>query len=559
MAMARTKTKKAAKSPKNAKKPAKQPVQPAVSVKKPAAKPAPEKPKSKAAQAPAAPVKAAAKRTAKPVMATESPAPKAKSKPKTKPDTRSGAQAEKPKAENQQDKAGQATHDHAMPDLEALTTNTAMLMEEMGRATAASMKPIEEGRAPSQPPEEISDMAKTFGLVVEQLVNDPQRLVLAQTSLTRDFMNLWAGAVKRMNGEDSAPSIIPDPTDRRFKDPEWSSNPVFDFIKQAYLITTRWAEDVVAHTEGVDDHTRHKAEFYLRQVASALAPTNFVATNPELIRETMNSNGENLVRGMKMLAEDIEAGKGTLKLRQSDSSKFQVGYNLATTPGKVVFRNDLFELIQYTPTTETVYKRPLLIVPPWINKFYILDLTPEKSFINWAVSQGLTVFVVSWVNPDERQAKKSFTDYMQEGVLTALDQIEEICGEKEVTAIGYCVGGTLLSVTLAYMAAVGDKRIASATLFTTQVDFTYAGDLKVFADEEQIRSIEDKMVERGYLEGSSMASAFNMLRPNDLIWPYVVNVYLKGQNPFPFDLLFWNADQTRMPKQPALMAGRLAI
>ena len=545
--MARTKIKKAAKSPKNAEKPAKQPVQAVVPVKKPAAKPAPEKPKSKAAQAPAAPVKAAAKRTAKPVMATESPAPKAKSKPKTKPDTRSGAQAEKPKAENQQDKAGQATHDHAMPDLEALTTNTAMLMEEMGRATAASMKPIEEGRAPSQPPEEISDMAKTFGLVVEQLVNDPQRLVLAQTSLTRDFMNLWAGTVKRMNGEDSAPSIIPDPTDRRFKDPEWSSNPVFDFIKQAYLITTRWAEDVVAHTEGVDDHTRHKAEFYLRQVASALAPTNFVATNPELIRETMNSNGENLVRGMKMLAEDIEAGKGTLKLRQSDSSKFQVGVNLATTPGKVVFRNDLFELIQYTPTTETVYKRPLLIVPPWINKFYILDLTPEKSFISWAVSQGLTVFVISWVNPDERQAKKSFTDYMQEGVLTALDQIEEICGEKEVTAIGYCVGGTLLSVTLAYMAAVGDKRIASATLFTTQVDFTYAGDLKVFADEEQIRSIEDKMVERGYLEGSSMASAFNMLRPNDLIWPYVVNVYLKGQNPFPFDLLFWNSDSTRMP------------
>jgi polyhydroxyalkanoate synthase len=303
----------------------------------------------------------------------------------------------------------------------------------------------------------------------------------------------------------------------------------------------------VAHTEGVDDHTRHKAEFYLRQVASALAPTNFVATNPELIRETMNSNGENLVRGMKMLAEDIEAGKGTLKLRQSDSSKFQVGVNLATTPGKVVFRNDLFELIQYPPTTETVYKRPLLIVPPWINKFYILDLTPEKSFINWAVSQGLTVFVISWVNPDERQAKKSFTDYMQEGVLTALDQIEEVCGEKEVTAIGYCVGGTLLSVTLAYMAAVGDKRIASATLFTTQVDFTYAGDLKVFADEEQIKSIEDKMVERGYLEGSSMASAFNMLRPNDLIWPYVVNVYLKGQNPFPFDLLFWNSDSTRMP------------
>ena len=558
--MARDTTKKPAKSPKNTEKQVVKPVKPAIAAKKPPAKPVTEKAVSKAPKAAVAPVKAAAKQTAKPVMAAESPAkkaiaaPKAQAKPKTrvKTKTKPKPQTEQPEVETRQTnpnhaKPDQSMPDHTMPDLEALTTNTALLMEEMGRATAASIKPMEEGRASSKPPEEISDMAKTFGLVVEQLVNDPQRLVLAQTSLTRDFMNLWAGTVKRMNGEETPPSIIPDPTDRRFKDPEWSSNPVFDFIKQAYLITTRWAEDVVAHTEGVDDHTRHKAEFYLRQVASALAPTNFVATNPELIRETMNSNGENLVRGMKMLAEDIEAGKGTLKLRQSDSSKFQVGVNLATTPGKVVFRNDLFELIQYTPTTETVYKRPLLIVPPWINKFYILDLTPEKSFINWAVSQGLTVFVISWVNPDERQAKKSFTDYMQEGVLTALDQIEEVCGEKEVTAIGYCVGGTLLSVTLAYMAAVGDKRIASATLFTTQVDFTYAGDLKVFADEEQIKSIEDKMVERGYLEGSSMASAFNMLRPNDLIWPYVVNVYLKGQNPFPFDLLFWNSDSTRMP------------
>lgn len=527
--MAREAVKKAAKAPKNTKNSAEKPENSATALKTATSDASDSTAKKRKA---ASPAKAA--KPAKPASGKTESVSTAAPKPQEKP------------AQDKQAHDGFGL-DAGMPDIEALTTNTALLMEEMGRATAASMKPIEAGRLPSKPPEEISDMAKTFGLVVEQLVNDPQRFVMAQTTLTRDFMNLWAGTVKRMNGEDSPPAIIPDPTDRRFKDPEWSSNPMFDFIKQAYLITTRWAEDVVAHTEGVDDHTRHKAEFYLRQVASALAPTNFVATNPELIRETMKSNGENLVRGMKMLAEDIEAGKGTLKLRQSDGSKFEVGVNLATTPGKVIFRNDLFELIQYTPVTETVYKRPLLIVPPWINKFYILDLNPEKSFIRWAVSQGLTVFVISWVNPDERLAKKSFTDYMQEGVLTALDQIEEVCGEKDVTAIGYCVGGTLLSVTLAYMAAVGDKRISSATLFTTQVDFTYAGDLKVFADEEQISSIEEKMVERGYLEGSSMASAFNMLRPNDLIWPYVVNVYLKGQNPFPFDLLFWNSDSTRMP------------
>ncbi len=434
-----------------------------------------------------------------------------------------------------------------LPDLEALTTNTAALMEGLSRATAASLKPLEEGKPPVQPPEELSDMAKTFGTVMENLTADPEKLVLAQTALTRDFVNLWTGTLKKMGGEPVDPVVEPEASDRRFKDPEWNSNPVFDFIKQAYLITTRWAEDVVHKTDGVDDHTRHKAEFYLRQLSSALSPSNFVVTNPELIRETFKQNGDNLVRGMKMLAEDIEAGKGRLKIRQSDDTKFKVGENMATTPGKVVFRSDLFELIQYTPTTESVFKRPLLIVPPWINKFYILDLNPEKSFIRWAVSQGLTVFVVSWVNPDEKLAEKSFGSYMKEGVMTALDQIEEITGEKQVTAIGYCVGGTLLSVSMAYMAAQNDHRIASATLFTTQVDFTHAGDLKVFVDEDQIRQIEDKMYARGYLEGSSMANAFNMLRPNDLIWPYVVNVYLKGQSPFPFDLLYWNSDSTRMP------------
>jgi polyhydroxyalkanoate synthase len=437
--------------------------------------------------------------------------------------------------------------DHTLPDLEALTNNTAALMEGFSRATAASLKPLEEGKTPGQAPEELSDMAKTFGAVMENLTADPEKLVLAQTALTRDFVNLWTGTLKKLGGEPVEPIAEPEPSDRRFKDPEWNTNPVFDFIKQAYLITSRWAEDVVQTTEGVDDHTRHKAEFYLRQLTSALAPSNFVVTNPELIRETIKQNGDNLVRGMKMLAEDIEAGKGRLKLRQSDDSKFKVGENMATTPGKVVFRNDLFELIQYTPTTETVFKRPLLIVPPWINKFYILDLNAEKSFIRWAVSQGLTVFVISWVNPDEKLAEKSFGSYMKEGVMTALDQVEAACGEKEVTAIGYCVGGTLLSVTMAYMAAHNDHRITSATLFTTQVDFTYAGDLKVFADEDQIKQIEDKMYARGYLEGSSMANAFNMLRPNDLIWPYVVNVYLKGQSPFPFDLLYWNSDSTRMP------------
>jgi polyhydroxyalkanoate synthase len=253
------------------------------------------------------------------------------------------------------------------------------------------------------------------------------------------------------------------------------------------------------------------------------------------------------VRGMKMLAEDIERGKGELKLRQSDPERFEVGVNTANTPGKVIFRNDLIELIQYAPSTEEVLRRPLLIVPPWINKFYVLDLNPEKSFIRWAVSQGLTVFCISWVNPDERHAEKSFEHYMREGIFAALDAVEAATGERKVTTIGYCVGGTLLAVALAYMAAKGDDRIESATFFTTQVDFENAGDLKVFVDEEQVAAAEANMKARGYLEGSRMANAFNMLRPNDLIWPYVVNVYMKGKAPFPFDLLYWNSDSTRMP------------
>ena len=376
---------------------------------------------------------------------------------------------------------------------------------------------------------------------------DPQRVVEAQSRLGAQFLELWASTLRRAQGDGADAVAEPEPKDARFQDPEWSKNPIFDFLKQAYLITSRWAEDVVEGAEHVDESTKQKARFYLKQLSSALSPSNFLLTNPELIRETLQHNGANLVRGVAMLAEDIEAGGGELRIRQTDPSYFKVGENIATTPGKVVFRNDLMELIQYAPTTAKVLKRPLLIVPPWINKFYVLDLNPEKSFIRWAVSQGLTVFCISWVNPDEAHAAKSFEHYMREGIFAALDAIEKTIGEKKVTAIGYCVGGTLLTTALAYMAAKRDKRIDSATLFTAQVDFTYSGDLKMFADAEQIGAIEKGMKKRGYLEGSHMANAFNMLRPNDLIWPYVVNVYMKGKAPFPFDLLYWNSDSTRMP------------
>jgi polyhydroxyalkanoate synthase len=431
-------------------------------------------------------------------------------------------------------------------DIEELAHNVARIMEEGGKALAAYLKPREEGQVDDQY-SEVTDVVKTLGQVTDYWLRDPQRALELQSSLGKAYLDVWARMVKRMAGEPVEPVATPDPRDKRFADPEWSSNQFFDFLKQTYLVTVQWANRLVKDAEGLDPHTLQKADFYVRQIANAISPSNFVLTNPELLRETLSSNAENLVRGMHMLAEDIEAGHGNLKIRQSDARKFEVGGNLALTPGKVIFENELMQLIQYAPTTATVRQRPLLIVPPWINKFYILDLTPEKSFIRWSVAQGLTVFVVSWVNPDGHLAEKSFEDYMRQGPLAALDVIEKVTGERKVDTIGYCVGGTLLATTLAYMAASRDERIASATFFAAQVDFTHAGDLQVFVDEEQISAREREMSQRGYLEGKKMANAFNLLRSNDLIWPYVINNYMRGKEPAPFDLLYWNSDATRMP------------
>jgi poly[(R)-3-hydroxyalkanoate] polymerase subunit PhaC len=432
-------------------------------------------------------------------------------------------------------------------DVEALSRNLARLIEESGKALAAYLKPREEGKIKGELGEDVADAVKSVGRVMEYWLSDPRRALELQTSLGRAYLDLWAGAVKRMAGEYTVPIASPDSKDKRFADPEWSQNQFFDFLKQAYLLTVQWGDRLVKDAVGIDEHTRKKAEFYVRQIANAISPSNFVLTNPELLRETFSSNAENLVRGMHMLSEDIKAGQGTLRISQSDLTGFDVGRNLAVTPGKVVFQNELVQLIQYEATTKQVMKTPLFIVPPWINKFYILDLTPEKSFIKWCVDQGITVFVLSWVNPDARLAQKSFEQYMREGVIASLDEIERATGEKQVNAVGYCVGGTLLSITLAYLAAKKQKRVKSATLFAAQVDFTYAGDLMVFVDEERIKQLETHMQEQGYLEASRMANTFNMLRSNDLIWPYIVNNYMRGKKPLPFDILYWNSDATRMP------------
>ncbi len=432
-------------------------------------------------------------------------------------------------------------------DPEAFALNLARAMENTGQALAAYLKPGENREAKDQPPNELNELVKTFSTIAEYWLSDPERAAQIQNKIGKAYLDLWGHAARRLAGEETSPVIAPSPRDKRFADPEWKSNQFFDFVLQLYLLTTQWAHDLVRDAEGLDPHIRRKAQFYVQQITNALAPSNFVLTNPEVLRETLTSNADNLVRGMKMLAEDIEAGRGMLRIRQSDPSNLEVGVNMATTPGKVIFQNELMQLIQYSPTTETVLRTPLLIVPPWINKFYILDLKPEKSFIKWCVDQGVTVFVISWVNPDKSLGAKTWEDYMKEGPLAAMDAIERVTGEMKVHTLGYCVGGTLLATTLAWLAEKRRVRASSATLLAAQVDFTHAGDLLVFVDEDQISAIERDMRASGVLEGAKMAMAFNMLRSNDLIWSYVVSNYLKGKQPSSFDLLHWNSDATRMP------------
>jgi len=431
-----------------------------------------------------------------------------------------------------------------LPDPAVVSRTMADVAERGQRIVTDFLK--RQGSEGSATPDPLN-IGSAFLEMTTRLMANPARLMQAQIGFWQDYLTLWQNTARRMMG-DSARSVIEEPkTDRRFKDDAWRENEVFDFIRQSYLLSARFFTNVVHGMEGLDHKTAQKVDFYTRQFVDAMSPSNFLMTNPEVLRRTAETGGENLLKGLSNLLADLERGKGQLRIRMTDETKFRVGENIAVTPGKVIFRNDLMELLQYTPVTETVLKRPLLIIPPWINKYYILDLRPKNSFIRWAVEQGHTVFVVSWVNPDEHLAEKGFDDYMREGPYAALDAIEKATGEKAINAIGYCLGGTLLAATLAHMAVKKDTRIKSATFFTTMVDFEEAGELGVFIDEEQLQSLEEKMQKRGFLEGAEMATTFNMLRANDLIWSFVVNNYLLGQEPFPFDLLYWNDDSTRMP------------
>jgi polyhydroxyalkanoate synthase subunit PhaC len=390
-------------------------------------------------------------------------------------------------------------------------------------------------------------LAGDFMALTQQLLANPATLIETQAQFWQDYLTLWQRTTQRLLGQATEPVIAPARDDRRFRHEQWSENAVFDFVKQSYLLSARCLHGTVRGAAGLDETARRKIEFHTRQLIDALSPSNFAHTNPEVVAATVESGGGNLVKGLENLLDDLERGRGELKVSMTDRAAFELGRNIATTPGKVVYQNELIQLLQYEPATRQVDRRPLLIVPPWINKFYILDLQPKNSFIKYCVDQGKTVFVVSWINPDERHRDLGWEDYMTLGPLAALDAIAQATGGNEVNAIGYCIGGTLLATTLGWMAAKGDGRFTSATFFTSIMDFKDAGELTLFVDEDQLQQLERQMDAKGYLDADAMATTFNLMRANDLIWSFVVGNYLLGKEPVPFDLLYWNSDSTRMP------------
>ncbi len=437
---------------------------------------------------------------------------------------------------------------YILRDPQAFAMNVAKALENLGKAASEWIAPRERGEIPHNSASPMSDLFQTLSDVAEYWMAEPKRSVEAQTHLLSSYFEIWQKSMAQHSAEAEKTAEEPQTKrkNKRFSDADWQENPFFDFLQKVYFATAGWADRMVTEADGLDEKTRQKARFYMRQVTEAISPANFAFTNPQVFRETVATSGANLVKGMAQLAEDMAAGNGNIKLRQTDYSSFVIGHNIAVTPGKVIARSDLCEIIQYAPSTEKVLKRPLLMIPPWINKFYILDLNARKSFVKWCVDQGHSVFMISWNNPDARHAEKGWENYTREGIDFALDAIEKATGESDVNAVGYCIGGTLLASTLALHVQEKNRRIRSATFLAAQTDFTHAGELKVFIDAQQLNALDRHMKAVGYLDGAVMASVFNMLRASDLIWPYVVDNYLRGAQPPPFDLLYWNSDSTRV-------------
>jgi len=469
------------------------------------------------------------------------------------------AQSAKPKASAKLKTATEATANNAPPreserasgfgkehikQIEQLSLNLAKaaMLAQSALAEAA----LSQADRPAALSADPLNVTPAMGAVMSSLAAKPEKLFQAQADLFNRYMSLWTTATRRVMGEE--PEAAP-ATDKRFRDPAWSENPVFDMMRQSYLTTTEWMHALVASADGIDPKVKRQAEFFTRLLTDALSPSNFLASNPVALKALAESNGESLVKGMQNFATDLERGRGRLAIRQTDTDKFKVGENVATAPGQVIWRDELFELLQYDAATPKQYEIPLLIFPPWINKFYILDLRPENSMVRWLTVQGFTVFVCSWVNPDKDKSHYNFDDYLEKGIYRAVEKVLEQTGQKTVNTVGYCIGGTLLGSALAHAAAKNDTRFNSATFFAAQHDFAEAGDLALFTDEHWLAEIERQMDEAGgVLPSTAMADTFNALRSNDLIWSFFVSNYLMGKDPPAFDLLAWNADQTRMPK-----------
>jgi polyhydroxyalkanoate synthase len=439
----------------------------------------------------------------------------------------------------------QVAMDQSLDDLAKLSLNMTAAMTRANQIfSLAFIDHAKEG--PNWRPDPF-DVQGALGTVWSRLAGQPETLRDAHAQLWQRYAQIWERhAAYMITGQQAAEAPA---RDKRFKDPEWRSNPAFSMMRDTYLATSDFITSLVEQAEGVDDLTKRKAAFFIKQAVDAASPSNFLMTNPAALRELFNTHGESLVKGMDNFAHDMERGHGGLAITQVDRNAFKVGVNIAATPGKVIFRNRVLELIQYQPTTETVYQTPLLIFPPWINKFYILDLQPKNSMIKWLVDQGFTVVIASWANPDESMSEMTFEDYMREGIYAATEAVKQACDVEQIHAVGYCVAGTLLSTTLAHMAKTKEKSIKSATFFASQSDFKLAGDLLVFSDNPGIKYLEDRMdANGGVLDSQAMSDTFNALRSNDLIWSYVVDNYYLGKQPTPFDLLYWNSDQTRMPR-----------
>jgi len=489
-----------------------------------------------------------------PAKAKRPAASKASPKPAAAP---APAEAPRPEAAVAPDEAASARADFAYEmnlidpahreALEKLSVNLARASLTAQSAIAeAALRQADRPGALSPDPFHV---APAMTEVMTSLASNPEKLFKAQADLFSRYMDLWSTAARRAAGEEVGPSVETPKGDKRFAAPEWSDNPVFDTIKQSYLLTSEWLNSLMASAEDVDPMTRRRAAFFMKLLTDAFSPSNFLASNPAALKAMVDSQGESLVKGMERFAADIERGGGRLAITQTDASRFAVGENVATAPGKVVWRDRLFELLQFDPATEQQFEVPLLIFPPWINKFYILDLRAENSMIRWLTGQGFTVFVCSWVNPDRELAAADFDDYLKDGVYLASSKVMEQCGTDRLNTVGYCIGGTLMGAALAHMAAAGDERVSSTTFFAAQHDFSEAGDLLLFTDEAWLQELEQRMdAAGGVLPGAAMADTFNALRANDLVWSFFVNNYLMGKDPPAFDLLFWNSDQTRMPK-----------